>query len=160
MTAAPSRLGAQVTFNLDGYFGLNTLTEGNQAPRIFNSVLTDSTIVDSNPTGTTNGDGTIPQAPITVVNTPVGSNYMLSPFAGNLAQPLNLQLGTVQAAGVTGSRRIWLDPAAITVRPISQSSGQRGDEIALSLRHRRLCTTRWARLRVCQPDRRTQRSFA
>jgi hypothetical protein len=94
--------GAQVTFNLDGYFGLNTLTEGNQAARIFNSVLTDSTIVDSNPTGTTNGDGTIPQAPITVVNTPVGSNYMLSPFAGNLAQPLNLQLGTVQSAGVTG----------------------------------------------------------
>ncbi len=93
--------GAPVAFNLDGFFDLATLTEGNSGARIFSSAVASSTIVDSNPAGTTNGDGQMTPVSITVVNTPVGGNFTLAPFDGNLAQPLGLKVTSVQIAGIT-----------------------------------------------------------
>lgn len=92
--------GSSVTYNVDGNFDVNTLVEGNSAQRAFASSISDPAVVDSNPVATTKGDQQT-SLPITVVNTPAGSNFTLAPFAANLAQPLNLTLATVQIAGIT-----------------------------------------------------------
>ena len=92
--------GASTLYNVDGNFDLNTLTladdKGDFGQRLFASVITDSTVIDSNAAATAAGDQQT-SLPINVVNTPVGTNFTLTPSSANL----NLKLGTVQLAGVT-----------------------------------------------------------
>ena len=107
--------GASVLYNIDGNFDVNTLVEGNSGSRVFASAITDATVLDSNTAATAGGDQQT-SLPITVVNTPVGANFTLAPFAVNLAQPLNLQLTTVQIAGVTS-----LVPSAMPALPSGPS---------------------------------------
>ena len=107
--------GASALYNVDGNFGLNTLTEGNAGTRTFASAIADSSVVDSNMAATQSGDQQT-SAPITVVNTPAGSNFSLLPFDSNLATPLNLKVNSVQVAGVTS-----LVPSAIPALPSGPS---------------------------------------
>ncbi|HYK35039.1 hypothetical protein [Alloacidobacterium sp.] len=93
--------GASILYNVDGNFDINTLTEGNSGARTFASVVASASVIDSNPTATAAGAQQT-NLPITVVNTPAGANYTLAPMAGNLSQPVQLKLTTVQVAGITG----------------------------------------------------------
>ncbi len=93
--------GASVLYNVDGNFDLFTLTEGNSGTRTFAAAVASSSVVDSNPAASTGGDQQT-SLPITVVNTPAGANFKMAPYAANLTAPVNLNLGTVQIAGITG----------------------------------------------------------
>jgi len=92
--------GSSVLYNADGNFDLNTLTladnSGNFGQRVFASIITDTSVIDSNAAATAGGDQQT-SLPITVVNTPVGTNFSLTPSLANM----NLKLGTVQVAGIT-----------------------------------------------------------
>jgi uncharacterized repeat protein (TIGR01451 family) len=103
-------VGAAVLYNVDGNFDLNTLVEGNSGARTFASAVMSASLVDSNPTASAGGDQQT-SLPLTVVNTPVGANFTMAPLAANLTQPLNLQLGTVQTAGITGLAASGAAPA-------------------------------------------------
>lgn len=107
--------GAATLYNVDGNFDINTLVEGNSGTRIFASAVTSVGIIDSNAAATAGGDQQT-SLPITVVNTPIGANIALSPFGGNLSQPLAVSLTTVQVAGITS-----LVPAALPALPSGPS---------------------------------------
>ncbi len=107
--------GSTMLYNVDGNFDINTLVEGNSGTRIFASSVTSVGIIDSNTAATAGGDQQT-SLPITVVNTPVGANIALSPFGGNLSQPLAINLTTVQVAGITS-----LVPAALPALPSGPS---------------------------------------
>ncbi|HTZ90217.1 MAG TPA: hypothetical protein VMA71_07745 [Alloacidobacterium sp.] len=102
--------GGAVLYNVDGNFDVNTLVEGNSGARTFASAVASANVVDSNPTASAGGDQQT-SLPITVVNTPAGANFTMAPFAGNLAQPVNLKLTTVQIAGITGLAVSGASPA-------------------------------------------------
>ncbi len=122
--------GAAVLYNVDGNFDLNTLTEGNSGARTFASAVMSSSVVDSNPTATAGGDQQT-SLPITVVNTPAGANFTLAPFIGSLAQPVNLKLGTVQVAGITGLVASGASPAPALPSGPSPNPPDNGANVAL-----------------------------
>jgi len=103
-------MGGSVLYNVDGNFDLFTLVEGNSGARTFASAVTSANVIDSNPTASAGGDQQT-NLPITVVNTPIGANFSMKPFAGNLSQPVSLNLGTVQIAGITGLAASGAAPA-------------------------------------------------
>lgn len=89
-----------LVIDLDGYFGLNTLVGVNalaaQAPSY--TALADSGIADSVKGSTF---AAVKGQPLTVVNTPFGSNFTFAPYSDAVTRPVALTFAAVGTPGIT-----------------------------------------------------------
>ena len=91
---------SSLVIDADAYFGLNTLTAGNSLAGVIASY---TALADSGTKDSQKGSFATVNAPaVTVVNTPSGSSFIVSPFSATLTRPATVTFfGTVSAPGIT-----------------------------------------------------------
>ncbi len=94
--------GNTLILDVDGYFDLNTLTGGNSASGVAMgyTALADKGTMDS----AVGSPFTPPAASaVTVVNTPVGNNFVVMPLSTTGARPATITFGSVVTPGITSA---------------------------------------------------------
>jgi|GEM_PF-2602741 len=100
MVPVSEKSGNTLVVDLDAYFGLNTLPAVNAQTGF---ALTYASLADKGVMDSVKASAFTPVtgSNVTVVNTPVGSNFIVSPFSASGTRPAILTFGTTTAPGAT-----------------------------------------------------------